>query len=74
MRQFRALAVLVCLAALTLAGCGLNPSGKGTGTTLRVANFITGSTSVSVAVGGSSFMSGSPFETITPYQDIPAGT
>jgi hypothetical protein len=74
MRQFRALAVLLCLAALTLAGCGLNPSGNGTGTTLRVANFITNSTSVSVTVGGTSFMSGSPFETITPYQDIPGGT
>jgi hypothetical protein len=74
MRQFRALVVPCCLAALALVGCGLNPSGKGTGTTLRVANFITNSTSVSVTVGGNSFMSGSPFETITSYQDIPAGT
>jgi len=74
MRQFRAFVVPFCLAALALAGCGLNPSGKGTGTTLRVANLITNSTSVSVTVGGNSFMSGSPFETITPYQDIPAGT
>ena len=73
MRQLRALLVPVCLAALALAGCGLNPSGKGTGTTLRAANFIPGSTSVSVTVGGTSFMSGSPFETIAPYQDIPAG-
>jgi Domain of unknown function (DUF4397) len=74
MRQLRDFVVPLCLAALTLAGCGLNPSGKGTGTSLRVANFITESTSVSVTVGGNSFMSGSPFETITPYQDIPAGT
>lgn len=74
MRQLRALLVFVCLAGLALAGCGLNPSGKGTGTNLRVANLIPGSTSVSVTAGGTSFMSGSPFETITPYQDIPAGT
>lgn len=74
MRQLRNLVVPLCLAALTLAGCGLNPSGNGTGTSLRVANFITESTSVSVTVGGNSFMSGAPFEAITPYQDIPAGT
>jgi hypothetical protein len=73
MRQLRALLVSACLAALALAGCGLNPSGKGTGTTLRVANLIPGSTSVSVTVNGTFFMSGSPFETITPNQDIPAG-
>src|SRR4030095_3383436 len=73
MRQLRAFLVPVCLAALALAGCGLNPSGKGTGTTLRVANLIPGSTSVSVTVNGTSFMSGSPVETITPNQDIPAG-
>src|SRR4029450_4219302 len=42
MRQLRAFLVPVCLAALALAGCGLNPSGKGTGTTLRVANLIPG--------------------------------
>lgn len=74
MRQLRALLVPICLAVFALAGCGLNPSGKGTGTTFRAANFIPGSTSVSVTVGGTSVMSGSPFETITPYQDIPAGT
>ena len=74
MRQLRALLVPMCLAVLALAGCGLNPSGKGTGTTFRAANLIPGSTSVSVTVGGTSVMSGSPFETITPYQDIPAGT
>ena len=73
MRQLRALLIPVCLAAWALAGCGLNPSGKGTGTTLRVANLIPGSTSVSVTVDGTPFMSGSPFETITPNQDIPAG-
>jgi len=73
MRQLRALLVPVCLAALALVGCGLNPSGTGTGTTMRVANLIPGSTSVSVTADGTSFMSGSPFETITASQDIPAG-
>ena len=44
------------------------------GTTLRVANLLTGSTSVTVTAGGTTLMSGSPFQTITGYQDIPAGT
>ncbi len=74
MRLARALFVSACLAAFALAGCGLNPSGNGTGTTLRVANLLTGSTSVTVTAGGTAFMSGSPFQTITPYQGIPAGT
>jgi len=73
MRLFRAFVVLACLAVLALAGCGLNPSGNGTGTTLRVANLIPGSTSVTVTAGDSAFMSGAPFETITSYADIPAG-
>ncbi len=74
MRLFRAFVVLACLAVFALAGCGLNPSGNGTGTTLRVANLIPGSTSVTVTAGDSAFMSGAPFETITSYADIPAGT
>ncbi|MEO8676707.1 MAG: DUF4397 domain-containing protein [Casimicrobiaceae bacterium] len=75
MRLVRAFVVLASLAAavFALAGCGLNPSGNGTGTTLRVANLIPGSTSVTVTAGGTAFMSGSPFETITSYADIPAG-
>ena len=73
MRLARALVVSVCLAAFALAGCGLNPSGKGTGTTLRVANLIPSSTSVSVTAGGTAYMSGAPFETTTGYQDISAG-
>ena len=74
MRLTRALVVSACLAAFALAGCGLNPSGNGTGTTLRVANLLTGSTSVTVTAGGTTLMSGSPSQTITGYQDIPAGT
>ena len=75
MRLVRAFVVLahLAVAVFALAGCGLNPSGNGTGTTLRVANLIPGSTSVTVTVGGTAFMSGSPFETITSYADIPAG-
>ncbi len=71
MRCFRAL--LVCLAALALGACGLNPSGSGTGTTLRVANLMPGTTAVTVDVNGSAFMTAAPFETFTGYQDIPAG-
>jgi hypothetical protein len=74
MRPFRAFVVLACLAVFALAGCGLNPSGNGTGTSLRVANLIPGSKSVTVTAGGTAFMSGAPFETITAYADIPAAT
>ena len=41
-------ALMVCLAALALGACGLNPSGTGTGTTLRVANLMPGTTAVTV--------------------------
>jgi Domain of unknown function (DUF4397) len=74
MRLLRALAIPFWLAAFTLPGCGLNPSGNGTGTTLRVANLIPGTTSVSVTAGGTSFMSAAPFEALTAYQGIPAGS
>ena len=74
MRLLRALVVPISLAAFALAGCGLNPSGDGTGTTLRVANLIPGSTSVTVSAGGTPFMSGAPFETLTTYQGIAAGS
>jgi hypothetical protein len=73
MRLARAFAASVCLAAAALAGCGLNPSGDGTGTTMRVVNLIPGSTSVTVTVGNSAFMTAAPFQAITPYQGIPAG-
>ena len=46
MRLLCALVVPASLAVLVLEGCGLNPSGNGTGTTLRVANLIPGTTSV----------------------------
>ena len=74
MRHVRAFVVPLLLAALALAGCGLNPSGNGTGTTLRIANLIPGTTSVTVTAGGTPFMTGAPFQTITPYQDIQAGS
>ncbi len=64
---------IVCLAALALGGCGLNPSGNGTGTTLRVANLMPGTTAVTVSVGDTAFMTAAPFETFTGYQDITAG-
>ncbi len=73
MRRITALAVTVCLAALALGGCGLNPSGKGTGTTLRVANLMPGTTAVTATVGGTAYMTAAPFETFTGYQDISAG-
>jgi hypothetical protein len=71
MRCFRAL--LACLAALALGACGLNPSGNGTGTTLRVANLMPGTTAVTVNVNDNAFMTAAPFETFTGYQDITAG-
>ncbi len=74
MRLTRAFVALVCLAASALAGCGLNPSGNGTGTTLRVANLIPGATAVTVTAGGTTFMNAAPFESVTAYQDIPANS
>ena len=74
MRPLHVLLVPAFLAAFALAGCnGLNPSGKGTGTTLRVANLVPGTTAVTVTAGSTSYMTGSPFETITGNQDITAG-
>ena len=66
-------ALMVCLVALALGACGLNPSGTGTGTTLRVANLMPGTTAVTVSVSGTAFMTAAPFETFTGYQDISAG-
>lgn len=73
MRFTRALAAIVCLAALALGGCGLNPSGNGTGTTLRVANLMPGTTAVTVTAGDTTYMAAAPFETFTGYADITAG-
>jgi len=73
MRRTRAFAVIACLAALALAGCGLNPSGTGTGTTLRVANLMP-QNSVTMKAGDATFMSNAPFESFTGYQNISAGT
>ena len=74
MRLARAFVVPLCLAAIALAGCGLNPSGTGTGTTLRIANLIPGATSVSVTIGGNSLLSNAPFQTVTDNQNIEANT
>ena len=56
MRFTRAFAVTACLVALALGGCGLNPSGSGTGTTVRVANLMPGTTAVTVAANGTEYM------------------
>jgi trimeric autotransporter adhesin len=75
MRFTRALAfVTTCLAAVALGGCGLNPSGTGTGTTMRVVNLMPGTTPVTVTANGTAYMTAAPFETFTGYQNISAGT
>lgn len=73
MRRLHAFAAMAGLLALALGGCGLNPSGSGTGTTVRVANLMPGTTAVTVTAGDTAFMTAAPFETFTGYQDIPAG-
>ncbi len=73
MRFTRAFAVTACLVALALGGCGLNPSGSGTGTTVRVANLMPGTTAVTVAANGTEYMSAAPFQSLTGYQNIAAG-
>ncbi len=73
MRRTRALVVTVCLAAVALGGCGLNPSGTGTGTTLRVANLMPGTTAVTVTADDTTFMTAAPFESFTGYEGITAG-
>jgi Domain of unknown function (DUF4397) len=73
MRFTQAFAVTACLVALALGGCGLNPSGSGTGTTVRVANLMYGTTAVTVAANGTEYMSGAPFQSLTGYQNINAG-
>lgn len=74
MRPLRALLVPACLIAFALVGCGnLNPSGSGTGTSIRVANLVPGPTLVTVTASGNTYLKAAPFETITGYQDITAG-
>jgi hypothetical protein len=74
MRRTRAFAVIACLAAFALTGCGLNPSGNGTGTTLRVANLMPQPSSVTVQAGDGAFLNNAPFETLGGYENITAGT
>jgi Domain of unknown function (DUF4397) len=74
MLRLRHLLVPACLAVVALAGCGqLNPSGNGTGTTIRFANLVPSTTPVTVTLNGITYMSASPFETINSYQDITSG-
>ena len=73
MCRTRALAVIAWLTALALAGCGLNPSGSGTGTTMRVANLMPQTSAVTVKINDTTFLDGAPFQTFTGYEDIQAG-
>jgi len=74
MCRTRAPAVIAWLAVLALAGCGLNPSGSGTGTFMRVANLMPQTSAVTVKANDTTFMDGAPFQTFTDYQDIQAGS
>jgi hypothetical protein len=67
-----ALAILSCLFALTLTGCGKTTSSGGNAN-LRIVNAIPDVQSISVTVADQSLISNLPFQGLTQYLSVPSG-